>query len=167
LQEADQELKRLKAEYTKLETRNFHELRQCKQTIAALQQQSLEQVHLSNPSSDMLGNTNVMSISASSSSDRDYDPSLNSGLVVPPLLSHVRPLWDDEPPEIFSSRGDSSLLKKVDPLLNDVTLENSNISHNKGSKLRRSFREREHNIGVSLDGMHPRHKKLQLLLVVG
>ncbi|VDK80979.1 unnamed protein product, partial [Onchocerca ochengi] len=96
--EVDQELKRLKAEYAKLETRNFHELRQCKQTIAALQQQSLEQVHLSNPSANMLGNTNVLSMSASSS-DRDYDPSLNCGLVVSPLLSHVRPLWDDESPE--------------------------------------------------------------------
>uniref|UniRef100_A0A0R3RXA9 SH2 domain-containing protein n=1 Tax=Elaeophora elaphi TaxID=1147741 RepID=A0A0R3RXA9_9BILA len=155
LLEADQELKRLKAEYAKLETRNFHEIRQYKQTIAVLQQQSLEPVNLSNPSSNLLDNANVLNISASSSSDRDYGVSLNSGLVAPPL-SHVRPLWDDEPPEIFSPRGESSLLKKVDPLLNGITQDNSNISHNRGSKQRRSIREREHNIGVSVDGM-PSH----------
>ncbi|VBB26069.1 unnamed protein product [Acanthocheilonema viteae] len=155
LLEAEQELKRLKAEYTKLETRSFHEIRQCKQTVAALQQQSLEQVHLSNPSSNLLDNANVLNISASSS-DRDYGMSLNNA---PPLLPHIRPLWNDERSEIFSSHGESSLLKKIDPLLNDVTSENGNISHDRGSKQRRSIREREHNIGVNMDGMQPRHKK--------
>lgn len=62
--------------------------------------QSLEQVHLSNPPSNMLDNANVLNVSASSSSDRDYGASVISGLVAPPLLSHVRPLWDDEPPEV-------------------------------------------------------------------
>ncbi|VDN88879.1 unnamed protein product [Brugia pahangi] len=100
LLETDQELKRLKAEYAKLETRTFHEIRQCKQTIAVLQQQSQEQIHLSNPTSNMLDNANVLNISASSS-DRDYGASLSGGgLVAPPLLSHIRPLWDDEPPEV-------------------------------------------------------------------
>uniref|UniRef100_A0A1I8EKL7 Uncharacterized protein n=1 Tax=Wuchereria bancrofti TaxID=6293 RepID=A0A1I8EKL7_WUCBA len=158
LLETDQELKRLKAEYAKLETRTFHEIRQCKQTIAVLQQQSLEQVHLSNPASNMLDNANALNISASSS-DRDYGASLSgSGLVAPPLLSHIRPLWDDEPPEIFS-HGESSLLKKVDPLLDGATPENSNMSHNRGTKQRRSIREQEHNIGVKVDGAQSRHKK--------
>ncbi|CAG9536357.1 unnamed protein product [Cercopithifilaria johnstoni] len=159
LLEADQELKRLKAEYAKLETRSFHEIRQCKQTIAALQQQSLEQVRMSNPSSNLLDNANVLNISASSSSDRDYAISLNSSLVAPPFLPSVRPLWGDDPVEIFTSSEESSLLKKVDPLLNVVTTENGNISHNRGSKERRSIREREHSIGVNVDGMQSRHKK--------
>lgn len=62
--------------------------------------------------------------------------------------------------QIFSSRGELSLLKKVDPLLSDVTPENGNISHNKGSKPRRSIREREHNVGISMDGIQSRHKKV-------
>ncbi|KAK6113846.1 hypothetical protein QQG55_53340 [Brugia pahangi] len=158
LLETDQELKRLKAEYAKLETRTFHEIRQCKQTIAVLQQQSQEQIHLSNPTSNMLDNANVLNISASSS-DRDYGASLSGGgLVAPPLLSHIRPLWDDEPPEIFS-HGESSLLKKIDPLLDGATVENSNMSHNRGSKQRRSIREQEQNIGVKVDGAQSRHKK--------
>lgn len=62
--------------------------------------QSLEQVHLSNPSSNLLDNANVLNISASSSSDRDFGVSVNSGPVAPSLLSHIRPLWDDEPSEV-------------------------------------------------------------------
>ncbi|MCP9265040.1 hypothetical protein DINM_020227 [Dirofilaria immitis] len=157
-EEADQELKRLKAEYTKLETRNFHEMRQCKQTLAALQQQSLEQAHLSNPSSNILDNANVLNISPSSS-DRDYGIPRCSGLVTQPLLSHVRPLWDDEPPEIFSSRAETSQMTKIDPMLNDVKPENGNINYNRGSKQRRSIREREHNVGVSMAAMQSHNKK--------
>uniref|UniRef100_A0A915PLT5 Uncharacterized protein n=1 Tax=Setaria digitata TaxID=48799 RepID=A0A915PLT5_9BILA len=154
LMEADQELKRLKAEYAKLETRNFHEIRQYKQTIAALQQQSAEQAHLSNPSSNIPDNASVLNISASSSLDRDY--SVGTGLAAL-RLPHVRPLWDDDPSEIFSSRGESSLLKKTDPLLNDITLENGNINYKRGSKPRRSIRERDHNVGM--DGTQSRYKK--------
>lgn len=63
--------------------------------------QSLEQVHLSNPSSNMLDNANMLNLSVSSSSERDYGSSLSNGLVAPPLLTHVRPLWEDESPEVF------------------------------------------------------------------
>lgn len=62
--------------------------------------------------------------------------------------------------QIFSSRGESLLLKKVDPLLNDVTPENDDISHNRASKQRRNIREREHNNGVNVDSIQPHHKKV-------
>lgn len=60
--------------------------------------------------------------------------------------------------QIFSSRGESSLLKKSDPQLNDVIQENGNISQSRGSKQRRSIREREHNTDVG--SLQSRHKKV-------
>ncbi|VDN42557.1 unnamed protein product [Gongylonema pulchrum] len=155
--EADQELKRLKAEYTRLETRNFHEVRQCKQTIAVLQQ-TLEQARLSNPAINPSENAALLNFSASSS-DRDYSAPLGSAR--PPLL-HVRPLWDDEPPDIFASGGESSLARSKGPSLDDrLQSDNTSLSLKKSSRSRRSIRDREQNSGA-IDGAQTRHKKVRL-----
>ncbi|VDN05584.1 unnamed protein product [Thelazia callipaeda] len=173
LLEAEQEIKRLKAEYSRLETRNFHELRDCRQTIASLKQkhrniflesydlvfnvQSIEQFHLSNPLSNVFDNANGLNLSASSS-DRDYGASLSGVLGAAPL-PYVRPLWSDDAAEFLSSHGESSLLRKGDPLLNDIVPENNMNIPKKGSRPRRSIRDWEHNTEVAIDGAHIRYKK--------
>ncbi|MFH4982786.1 hypothetical protein AB6A40_009495 [Gnathostoma spinigerum] len=89
LNETEEELKRLRSENNRLETRHYHEMRECRQTINALQQSlaSTKQM-FAGGSADGSGSLSP------NSSERDYGSSLAPVLGAPPPQL-VRPLWSD------------------------------------------------------------------------